>query len=128
MPYLNVDNDNLVYIKYVSYKKDWPKLKRDINSKIGGQLKFIETFEAWFRRRIGHIVLEFDTRESLVEFVYLLNVGKFLDDQVFYQVLYEDSRKEFFDMIRKNTDTARLITASQSNISKTMSYRDWKID
>uniref|UniRef100_A0A914NSH9 RRM domain-containing protein n=1 Tax=Meloidogyne incognita TaxID=6306 RepID=A0A914NSH9_MELIC len=104
LPYLDVRSDFLVYVTNVPSALTGKELKSRINAQYG-MVKFIETFEAWARRRIGCIVIEFTTFDGSDAFMraaierripYLGDVG--------VQHVGIVGRRHFFELIHRDTD------------------------
>uniref|UniRef100_A0A914MIC1 RRM domain-containing protein n=1 Tax=Meloidogyne incognita TaxID=6306 RepID=A0A914MIC1_MELIC len=104
LPYLDVRSDFLVYVTNVPSALTGKELKSHINAQYG-MVKFIETFEAWARRRIGCIVIEFTTFDGSDAFMraaierripYLGDVG--------VQHVGIVGRRHFFELIHRDTD------------------------
>lgn len=104
LPYLDVRSDFLVYVTNVPSTITGKELKSRINAQYG-MVKFIETFEAWARRRIGCVVIEFSTFDGSDAFMraaierripYLGDVG--------VQHVGIVGRRHFFELIHRDTD------------------------
>jgi len=67
-PTLDIYSFNLIHLWNVSNSLNWMQLRKTISERIG-KVKFIETFEAWTYKKIGHIVIEFEESKGLNAFV-----------------------------------------------------------
>lgn len=76
------------------------KLKKTLSEKFGN-IKFIETFEAWTWKKIGHVVLEFETSSALNAFVDAITSGNLLENDVQWEV--SKNRRAFFHRILTDT-------------------------
>jgi len=69
---LDVASPYLVHVSNVDSKVNWRKLK-DVIGKAAGKVVFVETFEAWFDKKIGHAVIQFINADSARKFMRLPN-------------------------------------------------------
>jgi len=69
---LDVASPYLVHVSNVDGKVNWRKLK-DVIGKAAGKVVFVESFEAWFDKKIGHAVIQFINADSARKFMQLPN-------------------------------------------------------
>jgi len=99
-PTLDVFSFHLIHLWNVSNSLNWGQLRKTLSEKFG-KVKFIETFEAWTYKKIGHIVLEFETATALNSFVNAIKNENFLEAGVQWEV--NKNRRQFFKNILDET-------------------------
>jgi len=63
VPHLNVFATNLIFLSELGHGIHWRDIKKVISEDCG-RVDFIETFEAWRRRGLGYVILQFRTAEG----------------------------------------------------------------
>ncbi|KAL3112378.1 hypothetical protein niasHT_019103 [Heterodera trifolii] len=103
IPSLNVKSDFLVYVWNVPLSLNGRELKKRLSQLIG-QVRFIETFEAWIKRS-DNVIIEFCSMESVRRFAVMMSEGSvpFLSRKTGFHDLATFGRQQFFELVYRDT-------------------------